>query len=68
MRDDRSTERRHFAAECLALARQTADLNARAALIAMAQKWLELADEQHGTHAFNNLWRRFNEQQLLVGD
>jgi hypothetical protein len=31
----------------------------------MAQKWLELADDQRSTEAFNDLWQRFNEQQLL---
>jgi hypothetical protein len=51
MRDDRSTERRQFAAECLAVARQTADPNIRASLVGMAQKWLELAAEQRSASA-----------------
>jgi hypothetical protein len=66
MRNGRFVERRQFAAECLALARQAADLNIRAALISMAQKWLELADERRGTHAFNEIIQELNERQLLA--
>jgi hypothetical protein len=44
MSGDWSRERRRMAAECLALARQTSDAGIRASLVAMAQKWLDLAE------------------------
>jgi hypothetical protein len=33
-----------MAAECLAVAKQTSDSGVRASLVAMAQKWLDLAE------------------------
>jgi hypothetical protein len=65
---DRSRERRRFAAECLALAQRTADLNARASLIDMAQKWLDLAREQRSDQTLRNAVSDFNQQQLLDVD
>jgi len=65
---DRSRERRRFAAECLALAQRTADLNARASLIDMAQKWLDLAREQRSDQALRDAVSDFNQQQLLDVD
>jgi hypothetical protein len=35
---------RELAAECVALAERTIDLNARAALLMIAQKWMEMAN------------------------
>jgi hypothetical protein len=63
---DRSYERRQFAAECLALAQCASDLNVRASLIDMAQKWLQLADEQYSGQALRDAVSQFNEQQLLT--
>jgi hypothetical protein len=45
MSDDRSRERRRLAAECLALAKDTSDTDVRAFLLAMAQKWLDMAEQ-----------------------
>jgi hypothetical protein len=61
---NRSRERRRFAAECLALAQRATDLNMRASLIDMAQKWPELAREQHN-HALRDAVSDFNQRQLL---
>ena len=44
MPGDRSRERRRLAAQCLAVAKQTADLQVRAFLLEMAQKWIDLAE------------------------
>jgi hypothetical protein len=65
---DRSRERRRFAAECLALAQRTADLNARASLIDMAQKWLDLAREQRSDQTLRDAVSDFNQHQLLDVD
>jgi trans-aconitate methyltransferase len=45
-----SHRRRELAAQCLTFAEQTSDLNVRAKLVAMAQKWLDLADDEFGSH------------------
>jgi hypothetical protein len=44
MAGDRSRVRRRLASECLALARDTSDLQIRSSLLDMAQKWLDLAE------------------------
>jgi site-specific recombinase len=49
----------------LELARHTSDDNARAALLAMAQKWLELASDQFGARRFHDLLQELNDQQML---
>jgi hypothetical protein len=49
MPDDPSRKRRELAAQCLAFAEQTSDLNVRAKLVAMAQKWLDLASDEFGS-------------------
>jgi hypothetical protein len=48
MPEDRSRERRRLAAECLAAAQATSEPTERAALLAMAQKWLGLANADTG--------------------
>jgi hypothetical protein len=53
MSGDRSRKRRWFAAECLALAKQSSDLKVRASLLAMAQKWLDLANDEFVSHELN---------------
>jgi predicted XRE-type DNA-binding protein len=40
---DRSQKYRRLAAECLVLVRQASDLQVRAALVIMSQRWLEQA-------------------------
>jgi hypothetical protein len=45
---DRSDEFRKAAAECLQLARATSDPSTRVSLLAMAQKWLDLANGPRG--------------------
>jgi hypothetical protein len=62
---DRSHERRQFAAECLALAQRASDVNVRASLIDMAQKWLELAGETCGDRVLRDVVGEFNQRQLL---
>jgi hypothetical protein len=61
---DRSQDRRQIAGECLVLARQTSDLSVRASLLDMAQKWLELASDQYGSHTLRDFFHNLNEQQL----
>jgi hypothetical protein len=61
---DSTEEFRRAAAECLELAQQASDENARAALLAMAQKWLELASDPFGTRRFSELLRELNDQQM----
>ena len=50
MPDNPSRKRRELAAQCFAFAEQTSDLNVRAKLVAMAQKWLDLANDEFGSH------------------
>jgi hypothetical protein len=64
----RFQERRRLAAECLARARQVSDATVRASLLGMAQKYLELANDQNGTRTLSDILREFNEQQLLAAD
>jgi hypothetical protein len=44
MPDDRSQEYRRLAAECMELARRGSDLQVRAALVIMSQRWFEQAE------------------------
>jgi hypothetical protein len=48
MSDDRSREQRRLAAELLATARLITDSNIRASILALAQKWFDLADCEPG--------------------
>jgi hypothetical protein len=50
MSGDRSRTRRQLAEDCLALAKQSSDSKVRASLLAMAQKWLDLANDESGSH------------------
>jgi site-specific recombinase len=65
MQGDQNQEFRRAAAECLELAQHARDDNARAALLAMAQKWLELASDEFGARRFHELLQELNEQQML---
>jgi hypothetical protein len=62
---DNADEFRRAAAECLELAQNASDENARAALLAMAQKWLDLASDPFGARRFSELLRELNDQQML---
>jgi hypothetical protein len=55
---------RAAAAECLEAAGRTADQNARATPLLMAQKWLDLASEQFGRRRFDALLNDFNDEQM----
>jgi hypothetical protein len=46
-------------------ANRTTDQGARATLLLMAQKWLDLASEKFGARRFGGLLDDFNEQQML---
>jgi hypothetical protein len=58
MPDNPSRKRRELAARCLALAEQTSDLTVRAKLVAMAQKWLDLANDEFGSHEELDAWNK----------
>jgi hypothetical protein len=48
----------------LELARKTMDANARAALITMAQRSLDLAEGSAGDDQLNAVLREFNDQKM----
>jgi hypothetical protein len=53
----KAEEYRHLAQECLALALTVSTLDARASLVAMAQVWQRLADEQEQGSEFGPMRR-----------
>ena len=55
MPDDRSRDRRVLAAQCLMAAHQSADAALRAALLGMAQRWLDLANDEYNPVRPNDL-------------
>ncbi len=60
---------RAAAAECIESAGKTADLSARATLLSMAQKWLELSDQSiFGQRRLDVALDHFNEGQLQHGN
>jgi hypothetical protein len=64
MPGDRSREYRRLASGCLALARQNSDLQARASLLIMAQRWLDLAElAEH--NAYNRSLQRLAVQAAI---
>jgi hypothetical protein len=60
---DRTEELRDTAAHCLALAQSTPDPRTRAALITMAQKLYEMAEDRPGV--FEAAQHEFNNGQML---
>jgi hypothetical protein len=64
MPDDKATSYRKAAAECLRLARETGDHNTRVALLAMAQRWLEMVEQEFGTRRFAAIVDDFNFDQM----
>jgi hypothetical protein len=67
MPEDRSEWCREAAAECLRLAQGASDPDARTALLAMAQKWLEFAGGEFGSRRFRELLDDFNARQMTEG-
>ena len=63
MRDIRQTQFRQAAADCLELAKVTEDRTIRAALVVMAQGWLELSDGPFDD-TFRRLLEEFNDHQM----
>lgn len=61
---DRTEELRGTAAQCLALAQSTSDPRTRAALITMAQKLHEMANDRPGE--FEAAQHEFNNGQMLA--
>ena len=61
---DRASCRR-AAAECIALARITADIDAKQMLLTRGQEWLKLAYSDHEDE-FDRLLGQFNAQQMGV--
>jgi hypothetical protein len=61
---DRASCRR-AAAECIALARITADIDAKQMLLIRGQEWLKLAYSDHEDE-FDRLLGEFNAQQMGV--
>jgi hypothetical protein len=54
-----------MAAECFEMATTTTDSAARATLLMMAQRWLEMARETFGDRLFNALIDDFNQRQMV---
>jgi hypothetical protein len=59
---------RAAAAECVEAAGKSTDVNAAATLLSMAQRWLELADEQLGRSELKALEGEFNRKQMFGPD
>jgi len=51
------------ASDCLDLARSTRDKQMRAALVVLAEQWLDLAQDRSDDCAFSNLLQAFNDWQ-----
>jgi hypothetical protein len=49
------------ASDCLDLARSTRDKQMRAALVVLAQQWLDLAQDRSDDCAFSTLLQAFND-------
>jgi hypothetical protein len=56
------------AADCIELARQSHDQERRASLLALAQKWLDIASHRPPLHRFQKALQEFNTQQLIGGN
>ena len=54
---------RRAAAECITLARMTADIETKETLLVRAQEWLKLAYSDHDEE-FDRLLEEFNAQQM----
>src|SRR5256885_12173763 len=61
---DRSDELRKTARECLELARKTTDATARAVLVTIAQRSLDLASGSAGDVQLNAVLQEFNDQKM----
>jgi vacuolar-type H+-ATPase subunit H len=61
---DRSEVFRKVARECLQLARKTTDENARAVLVTLAQKSLDLASGSAADDQLDAVLQEFNDQKM----
>jgi len=61
---NRASDFRASAAECLLLATSVTDQRTRTALLAMAQRWLDLADAPLGASRLDVALQGFNDQQM----
>lgn len=52
------------ASDCLDLACSTRDKQMRAALVVLAQQWLDLAQDRSDDWAFSTMLQAFNEWQM----
>ena len=52
------------ASDCLDLARSTRDKQVRAALVGLAQQWLDLAQDRSDDCAFSTVLQAFNDWQM----
>jgi hypothetical protein len=66
MPDDRSRDRRVLAAQCLTAAHQSVDAALRAALLGMAQRWLDLANDEYDPAAPDALQAAITAQIIQV--
>ena len=64
MPDNPSHKRRELAAQCLAFAEHTSDLKVRAKLVAMAQKWLDRANDEFGSHELDAWGKTFYHRAI----
>ena len=64
MPDNPSRKRRELAAQCLAFAEHTSDLKVRAKLVAMAQKWLDRANDEFGSHELDAWGKTFYHRAI----
>jgi hypothetical protein len=58
------SEQLQRAAECLALAQKTDDAGTRMTLLAMAQKWLDLANGALSRLNFNAVMQDINDREM----
>jgi hypothetical protein len=67
MSADRSRERRHLAAEFMATAKLISDSNIRTSIVALAQKWLDLAERGSGEPESSGRAERLRAVQASIG-
>jgi hypothetical protein len=67
MSADRSRERRHLAAEFMATAKLISDSNIRTSIVALAQKWLDLAERGSGEPESSSRVVRLRAIQTSIG-
>jgi hypothetical protein len=63
--NERAEKYLQAAADCIELARQSHDQERRASLLALAQKWLDIAGHRSPLQRFQTALEEFNKQQLV---